>query len=83
LRGIFVTWRQKKLENFRISRLLNVKQSKKMLNVVQKSPNFPQHKTVKKKIIKEKKTTGMNVSKEEMNSTSKMLEVLGKRLYQV
>jgi hypothetical protein len=25
----------------------------------------------------------MNVSKEEMNSTSKMIEVLGKRLHQV
>jgi hypothetical protein len=25
----------------------------------------------------------MNVSKEEMNSTGKMIEVLGKRLYQV
>jgi len=34
-------------------------------------------------IIFKKQTTGIDVSKEEMKSTNKMLKVLGKRLYQV
>jgi len=55
-----------------------------MQNVLKKSPNFPNHKTVKENFNNFKRqTTGINVSKEEMKSTNKMLEVLGKRLHQV
>ncbi len=55
-----------------------------MQNVLKKSPNFSNHKTVffKKNNLKNQ-TSGIDMSKEEMNSTSKMLEVLGKRLHQV
>jgi len=61
-----------------------LKNPKDMQNVLKESPNFPNHKTVKENFINfSKQTTGIDVSKEEMKSTNKMLKVLGKRLHQV
>jgi hypothetical protein len=52
-----------------------------MQNVLKKSPNFPNHKTVKENFNNLKKqTTGINVSKEEMNTTNKMLKSAGKKI---
>jgi hypothetical protein len=72
------------LEKIEISWFFYVKSPKNMQNVLKKSPNFSNHKTVffKKNNLKNQ-TSGIDMSKEEMNSTSKMLEVLGKRLHQV
>jgi hypothetical protein len=72
------------LENFGSSRFLNVKIQKKKAKCFLKIAKLSKAQNCRiNSLKKEKKTTGMNVSKEEMNSTSKMLEVLGKRLYQV